>query len=253
MPATRIINMNTGTPSTLTLNPTANKATTNTFILGNAAGLGTINVVKDGAFTQTLAGVHTYTGTTTISGGTLLVNGNISGSATTVSGGTLGGTGTVGALTVNGGTLAPGLSPGILNSGNVTFAGGTAAFEITGTTVGTQYDQLAVTGAVAFTANTALTIDLGVFDPADNDTFTLINNNDTDAVSVGAFGFTYLGDLLSEGERFFVNTQEFSISYAAGSDLNDVVLTAVPEPGSALMLLSGIGMLLARQRRRRRA
>ena len=248
-----IINMNTGTPSTLTLNPTANKATTNTFILGNAAGLGTINVVKDGAFTQTLAGVHTYTGTTTISGGTLLVNGNISGSATTVSGGTLGGTGTVGALTVNGGTLAPGLSPGILNSGNVTFAGGTAAFEITGTTVGTQYDQLAVTGAVAFTANTALTIDLGVFDPADNDTFTLINNNDTDAVSVGAFGFTYLGDLLSEGERFFVNTQEFSISYAAGSDLNDVVLTAVPEPGSALMLLSGIGMLLARQRRRRRA
>ena len=104
---------------------------------------------------------------------------------------------------------------------------------------------------MAFTANTALTINLGVFDPADNDAFTLISNNDTDAITLGGFGFNYLGEPLSEGESFFASAQEFTISYAAGSDLNDVVLTAVPERGSALILLSGMGMLLGLQRRRR--
>ena len=248
-----IVNLNTGTPSTLTLNPTVDKTSGNTPILGGG-GLGVIDVVKDGALTHTLTSVNTYTGTTTINNGTLLVGvgGSISGSTTTVNtGGTLGGSGTTGPIVLAGGTLAPGLSPGILSSGNATFSGGTAAFEITGVTVGTQYDQLAVGGTVAFTANTALTINLGVFDPADNDAFTLISNNDTDAITLGGFGFTYLGEPLSEGESFFVSAQEFTISYAAGSDLNDVVLTAVPEPGSALILLSGMGMLLGLQRRRR--
>jgi len=70
--ALSIINMNTGTPSTLTLNPTADRSTTNTVILGGS-GLGVINLVKSGSFTQSLAGVnaHTYTGTTTVNGGVL--------------------------------------------------------------------------------------------------------------------------------------------------------------------------------------
>ncbi|WP_421915284.1 autotransporter domain-containing protein [Mesorhizobium sp.] len=66
---------------------------------------------------QTLDGINTYTGTTTIEdGGTLTVNGSIaSSSLTTVeTGGTLGGTGTVGNVAVDGGTLAPGNSSGTL-------------------------------------------------------------------------------------------------------------------------------------------
>ena len=57
--------------------------------------------------------------------GTLLVNGTIPGPVTVNAGGTLGGTGTVsGSVTVNaGGTLAPGLSPGITNTGNLVLAG----------------------------------------------------------------------------------------------------------------------------------
>ncbi len=247
-----IVNLNTGTPSTLTLNPTVDKTSGNTPILGGGV-LGVIDVVKDGALTQTLTSVNTYTGTTTINAGTLLVGvgGSISGSTTTVNAtGTLGGSGTTGPIILAGGTLAPGLSPGILSSGNATFSGGTAAFEITGTTVGTQYDQLSVTGTVGFTANTALTISLGIFDPADNDAFILISNNDTDAVSLGGFGFTYLGSPLTEGASFIVGAQAFTISYAAGSDSNDVVLTAVPEPGSALMLIGGLATLLGLRRRR---
>ncbi|HUO97137.1 MAG TPA: autotransporter domain-containing protein [Rhizomicrobium sp.] len=61
--------------------------------------------------TQTLSGTNTYTGTTTVSGGGLKVDGSISASHAVVvnSGGTLGGNGTVSAVTVNnGGTLTPG-------------------------------------------------------------------------------------------------------------------------------------------------
>ncbi len=67
---------------------------------------------------QTLDGINTYTGTTTIEdGGTLTVNGSIASSSMTSveTGGTLGGTGTVGNVAVDGGTLAPGNSTGTLN------------------------------------------------------------------------------------------------------------------------------------------
>ncbi len=74
--------------SILTLNPTANKNTTNHLILGGG-GLGVISVVKDGTFTQTLSSANTYTGGTTLSQGTLTVG----------TGGTLGAT--TGTLSVN--------------------------------------------------------------------------------------------------------------------------------------------------------
>ena len=40
------------------------------------------------------------------------------------------------------------------------------------------------------------------------------------------------------------------ITYAGGSDLNDVVLTAVPEPGSVALMLGGFGLLFGFQRHR---
>ncbi len=74
--ALQVINTNTGTPSTLTLDPlTADRTTTNTLILGGGA-LGVINVVKNGTFGQTLGGIHTYTGDTTVNAGTLTLADN---------------------------------------------------------------------------------------------------------------------------------------------------------------------------------
>jgi fibronectin-binding autotransporter adhesin len=70
-----IVNMDTVNPSTLTLNPSVDKSSTTTLI-GGGGGLGVINVVKSGNFTQTLAGANTYTGTTTISAGTLQIGSN---------------------------------------------------------------------------------------------------------------------------------------------------------------------------------
>ena len=52
-----------------------------------------MNVVSNGAGTLTLSGAHTYTGTTSVSAGTLLVTGSLGagsyGGAVTLSGGTL--------------------------------------------------------------------------------------------------------------------------------------------------------------------
>ncbi len=245
----------------LTLTGGITTAAFNDFTFGGAGNItvsttaitGAGRVIKDGAGTLTLSASNSYTGATVIDGGTLFLSGSISGSSAVSvnTGGTLGGTGTVGALTVNGGTLAPGASPGILNAGNTTFSGGTAAFEINGTTAGTNYDQLAVTGTVIFTANTALTIDLGVFNPADDvDTFTLISNDSTDTITLNGFGFAIGANQLAEGELFTVSGQDFTISYAAGTGSNDVVLSAVPEPGSALMLVGGLATLLGFRRRR---
>lgn len=86
----KIINLDTVTASTLTLNPTADKATTSTTILGGD-GLGVIQLVKDGTFTQTLSGANTYTGTTTVANGTLaLVGGSHASPITVDSGASLG-------------------------------------------------------------------------------------------------------------------------------------------------------------------
>ena len=75
-------------------------------------GSATMNVAKSDAGTWTLAATNTYSGTTTVNAGALLVNGNIAGpgALTVKSGGTFGGAGRIlSPVTVqSGGTLAPG-------------------------------------------------------------------------------------------------------------------------------------------------
>lgn len=81
----------------------------------------TLSFVKTGTGTLALSGANTYTGTTTVSNGTLLITGNSSAASgsVTVYGGTLGGTGTIGGpatLSVN--TV---LAPGTAGIGTLTF------------------------------------------------------------------------------------------------------------------------------------
>ena len=155
--------------------------------------VGAVTIVKVGNNTQALSGPNTYSGTTTVDGGTLLINGThtqaITGASTfegdlnnydglpvgdyTVNpGGTLGGNGEIGSgadqvnVTIAGGTLAPGASVGTLTvNGNVTLdAGSTFLAEVSGTTA----DLLDVTGQLNLAGNETLEISLlGAVTPGD--------------------------------------------------------------------------------------
>jgi autotransporter-associated beta strand protein len=74
---------------------------------------GSVGLSKTTGGTVTLSGHNIYSGPTSITGGTLRVNGSIASAVTVSTGGTLGGVGTVfGPVTLSGGNLSPGSSPG---------------------------------------------------------------------------------------------------------------------------------------------
>jgi autotransporter-associated beta strand protein len=90
---------------------TGNDNTSTTFSGTLADATGALSLIKVGTGTQTLSGINTYTGNTTVNGGRLEVDGSIATSQlTTVNASAmLAGTGTVGATQVNaGGIFAPG-------------------------------------------------------------------------------------------------------------------------------------------------
>jgi autotransporter-associated beta strand protein len=78
---------------------------------------GTLGLTKKGPETLTLSGANSYTGDTVVEAGTLLIQGNQSSASgsVTVTGGTLGGTGTIGGdvIVPTGGTIAPGTTAAI--------------------------------------------------------------------------------------------------------------------------------------------
>ena len=89
----------------------------------NIDGTGTLQKLGPGRLV--LSGNSTYTGATTVDGGTIAVDGSIMSPVTVNAGGTLGGTGSVGSTTINaGGVLSPGNSIGTITiNGNLSFVG----------------------------------------------------------------------------------------------------------------------------------
>ena len=216
-----------------------------------------VAITGSGSFTQagtgttTLTATNTYTGATTVSTGILIVNGSIATSSltTVASGATIGGSGMIGALTVSsGGSINPGNSPGILSvTGNYTQAG-TYNAEITGTTAGTQYDQINVTGTVDITGGNLATMFSGSY--LANDLIFILLNDNTDAITGTYTGLAQGATVTSYGGF------NWNISYFADSGLssytggNDIALQAVliPEPKTALLGVLGALLLLRRRR-----
>jgi hypothetical protein len=208
------------TAGTNTLNLPIVLGATQSFNVGSGAQLnvggvvsGTNGLLKDGAGTLDLLAADTYNGGTTVDAGSLLVDGTIG--SVTLNGGTVGGTGTVGVVTTTaGGTLSPGgtNTPGVLSSGAVTLNNLTTFNALLdGTTAGngpSNYSQLKAGGAVNL-AGATLSATLG-FPLTTNASFTLIQATGT---ITGTF---------AQGNSIVLSGQKFVIAY----NTNSVVLTA---------------------------
>jgi hypothetical protein len=133
-----------------------------------------------------------------------------------VSGGTLGGTATIGGLDVTDGTVAPGQGAGILSTAGLVL-GAAATFAVIAVTAGSLgFGTVALGGTLAPTL-------INGFSPVPGTEFVIIANDGGDAVTG-----TFAG--LAEGALFTAGGSGWRISYAGG-DGNDVALTAL-EPAA---------------------
>ena len=187
--------------------------TTNGSYTGLMSGTGG-TLTKSGNGTVTLTANNTYTGATTIGGGRLVVNGSQGSSAVTVaSGASLGGSGTVGALTVSG-LVAPGNSIGTLSAGNTTFNGG-GSFELEifdwVNSPGTGWDLLAVTGNLTLSNTSGSPFAINLVSLQDSSTPGLSTDWNQNVNFTNTF-ITYSGSLLGTSfasNLFTVNTNSF--------------------------------------------
>lgn len=229
-------------------------------VSGNIAqGGATLAIYKQGSGTLTLSGSsNTYTGATTVSAGTLLVNGSLGNTAVDVTGGILGGSGSIaGAVSVSA-TLMPGTSIESLSTGSLTMASGSSyVFEIADNS-STGADLVAVNGTLSLTG-----VDL------DFDTATLA------ALASGSWSFgnkitliSYLGTGVTSGftgyaddSPYLFGSNQWIFNYndtlagnnfatdAVNSGQNRfVTMTFIPEPSAAF--LAGLGLLTLLCRRR---
>ena len=112
---------------------------------------GILEATNSGILTVPLGYTQTAGITRVDSGGIITALSGMTLNTITVAGGQLAGSGTIMANVANSATISPGLSAGILAiTGNATLGStSTVQIEIGGTTPGTQYDQLHVTGQLA--------------------------------------------------------------------------------------------------------
>jgi autotransporter-associated beta strand protein len=177
-----------------------------------------VAVTKSGSGQWLVNGTNTFTGTTTLAGGTLAVNGSQTLSTIQVSGGTLAGTGTVGTVVVSAGVVSPaGASVGQLATGAVSFNAGTYQVDLSGG----QADAIRVSGTVNL-ANAVLDLNGSGLFVRQSPHVVIIDNDGSDPVTG-----TFSG--LPEGTAIPVGSQTFHITYVGG-DGNDVELIAPDAP-----------------------
>ena len=204
---------------------------------GNIAGNG--GLVKESSGVLTLSGQTAFIGGTTVNAGTLLVNGSLSlglGSAWVNPGATLGGSGIVGDVALNGGQLSPGNSAGTLTIADLLWTSGALVFDLGPTPAqsdllnAVQLEGLSTSYAFTFVNRdwrVGTTYDLIKFDATTIpiDAFAYTNGNGFDGI------FSYNNNVL-----------QFTLNVAA----------EIPEPSSAALLLLAVSQAIVRHARSRR-
>ena len=194
-------------------------------ILGNGNTSNTFSGVVQGYIGSTLEivdGTWTFLGTNTdvgngfssyyINGGTILADAadtSLGSSPFSISAGILGGSGTVGPLSVyGGGTVAPGNSPGCLVvNGDTAFQDSTSIYseQIQGITACTGYDQLTATGTI-YLNNATFSLEV---------TPSLVISHDQVFTIMSATAINGTFHSLPDGSTVTVNSLPFRINYTA--------------------------------------
>jgi len=211
---------------------------------GNLGGPGYL--WKDTNATVTLSGTNTYTGTTDVVAGTLLVNGTTSGqgSYTVHAGATLGGSGSIGlaageSVTVlAGGTISAGISPGTLIVGGDMILAESAIINWEYANGMLDRDLLAVTGDLQLPfAATLNVIDFGGGSLQATETL------------FSAGSFSGAPDL----SGWTINVVDYEVVISGDQVVLQSTAAAIPEPMTMLAVGLGISSLGGYIRKRRRA
>jgi len=233
-------------------------------------GTGTLKITgNSSAFTDTITTKDTVK---------LVVNSTLGAGVNVGSGSLLGGSGTIGALTVTtGGTLTPGNSPGLLTAASATFQSGSILnweiYNASGT-AGVEWDLLSVTGDLNVSALSSGSMNLvlkslsalpdtvGALAGYTSTTpYSWIFAQAATITGVGA------GDGLDVSSLFNINTSSFNNGTGpdqgwkvvtgsvtvGGNTLRTLELQAVPEPSSSMLMVVGLAGLIGIRAMRRKS
>jgi autotransporter-associated beta strand protein len=202
-----------------------------TLLVSGTAGTTTVN---SGTATVNVGGTI---GSTTINGSLLSVNGN-AGDVLVNTGGKLGGSGSVQSLTLNGGTVAPGNSPGLLSAYELNGSNGIFQFQLGApTTRGTTYDAINVSTLLTLGASTAWTFEtLDNYSFQMNDSYDLFNFS---SIEASTFDINTLLAALPN-----LDTANSNLKWNVNSFTTDGVVNVIPEPSTFSLLLGGASVLI---------
>ena len=199
-----------------------------TLLVSGTAGT---TVINSGTSTVNSGGII---GSATINGSLLSVNGS-AGDVLVNSGGTLGGSGSVQGLTLNGGTVAPGNSPGLLTAYELNGSNGTFQFQLGApSSRGITYDAIDVTTSLTLGTDTNFT-----FEVLDNYVFSI--GDSYDLFNFGSIDTTGLDITKLDVALPTLNSNE--LAWNTSSFITDGIVNVIAVPEPSLLQMFGIGLI----------
>lgn len=210
---------------------------------------GTGNLVKTGSGALTLAGTNSYSGTTAVREGKLLVNGALTGTGddVTVTGGLLGGTGSISRnvlveLTGRISAADEGTTGTLAIGGDLTLDG-TMIVDLGGDTPGSEYDLIQVSGQTILGGTLQVAL-LPGFIPASQDTFDVLTSG-------GGIDPTGLILEWADGSLAPAQFWTYHVLGEGGGPQTLQLMLSVPEPSAFLLGAAALAGLLGWAARRR--